>query len=614
MCGIVGYVGEDEAAPILLHSLAKLEYRGYDSAGIAVRKEDLKPMIVKAEGKLNNLIVKTDDGKAVKGNSGIGHTRWATHGLPTETNAHPHHSDDYNIIGVHNGIIENYEELKEKLIHNGYTFYSQTDTEVLIKLIDYYCKKYKRGPLDAINKTMVRARGSYALVIMCKNYPNELWFAKKGSPLIVAKGKNASYLASDVPAIIKFANQVYYVDDYECGKITKDSVTFYDLNGDDITASKELVEIDMPSNAAEKGEYPHFMIKEIEEQPKAITDTLRAYLKNGVIDFGETGLTDDILKGIKNVYIYACGSAYHTGVVAQYIMEEISGINVRVELASEFKYRNYKMRDNALCIVVSQSGETKDTHEALLKCKNMGIKTVAICNVQKSTITRDADYNLYTYAGPEIAVATTKAYSCQLIVFYLLALQFSKINNVINEKEYLGYINELQTIPSKIKTILTEKTSYQKTAGKMLYMKDVFYIGRGIDYAVCLEGALKLKEITYVNAVAYAAGELKHGTISLIDEHVGVIALATQDELYEKMKSNMVEVKSRKGRILAVVDYGKYDVEEASTSQVFLPNINNLFTASIAIIPLQLIAYYLSCAKGIDPDKPKNLAKSVTVE
>ena len=614
MCGIVGYVGVDEAAPILLHSLARLEYRGYDSAGIAVRKDKLDPMIVKAEGKLNNLIMKTNDGKSVKGNLGIGHTRWATHGLPTETNAHPHHSDDYNVIGVHNGIIENYEELKEKLKHNGYTFYSQTDTEVLIKLIDYYCKKYKQGPIDAINKAMVRARGSYAIVVMFKNYPNELWFAKKGSPLIVAKGKNASYLASDVPAIIKFANQVYYVDDYECGRITKDSVTFYDLNGDDITKNKKLVEIDIDAKMVEKGDYPHFMLKEIEEQPNAISKTLLNYLNDGNIDFSHAGLTDDILKGIKNVYIYACGSAYHTGVVAQYIMEEISGINVRVELASEFKYRNYKMRDNALCVVVSQSGETKDTHEALLKCKNMGIKTCAICNVQGSTITRDADYNLYTYAGPEIAVATTKAYSCQLIVLYLLALQFAKINGTYNENEYLGLINELQTIPSKIQGIIDQKETLQKIAGHMLYMKDVFYIGRGIDYAVCLEGALKLKEITYVNAVAYAAGELKHGTISLIDEHVGVVACATQDELYEKMKSNMVEVKSRKGRILALVDYGKYDIEEASTSQIYLPNINNLFTASIEIIPLQILAYYLSCAKGIDPDKPKNLAKSVTVE
>ena len=614
MCGIVGYVGEDEAAPILLHSLSRLEYRGYDSAGIAVRKNDLKPMIVKAEGKLSNLIMKTDDGKSVKGNSGIGHTRWATHGLPTESNAHPHHSDDYNVIGVHNGIIENYEELKEKLLHNGYKFYSQTDTEVIIKLIDYYCKKYKKGPIDAINKAMVRARGSYALVLMFKNYPGELWFAKKGSPLIVAKGKNASYLASDVPAIIKFSNQVYYVDDYECGRITKDSITFYDLNGDDITSKKELTHIDMDASTVDKGEYSHFMLKEIEEQPKAITDTLRAYLKNGEIDFSDTGLTDDILKDIKNVYIYACGSAYHTGVVAQYIMEEISGINVRVELASEFKYRNYKMRDNALCIVVSQSGETKDTHEALLKCKQMGIKTAAICNVPKSTITRDADFNLYTYAGPEIAVATTKAYSCQLIVFYLLALQFSKINNVIKENEYLGYINELQTIPSKVQQIIDRKDGFQKNVSRLLYTKDFFYIGRGIDYAVCLEGALKLKEITYVNAVAYPAGELKHGTISLIDEHVFVVACATQDELYEKMKSNMIEVKSRKGKVLAVVDYGKYDVEEASIAQEYLPNINNLFTASIAIIPMQLMAYYLSVAKGIDPDKPKNLAKSVTVE
>ena len=613
MCGIVGYVGNNDAAPVLLHGLAKLEYRGYDSAGICVRQNNLEPVIVKAEGKLKNLIDKTDSGKSLVGTSGIGHTRWATHGNPTVENAHPHHSDDYNVIGVHNGIIENYQELKDKLLRNGYTFYSETDTEVIIKLIDYYCKKYKKGPIDAINKAMVRARGSYALAIMCKNYPDQIWFAKKGSPLIVAKGNDGCYLASDVPAILKYAKNVYYPEDYECGVITKDSIKFYDLNGDELKNKKSVL-IELDADSADKRNYPHFMIKEIEEQPEVIQKTLNHYLKNDVIDFSETGLTDDFLASIRNIYIYACGSAYHTGVVAQYIMEEISGVNVRVELASEYKYIEYSQRPQSLVIAISQSGETKDTHESVLKAKERNIPTLSICNVQKSTIARSSDYNMYTYAGLEIAVATTKAYSCQLINLYLLAIKLGRLNGTINDDLYNELISDFKRIPSLVKEIIEEKNQIQRIAQNLVPMKDVFFIGRGLDYTICLEGALKLKEITYINANAYAAGELKHGTISLIDEHVGVIALDTQSKLYEKTKSNMVEVKARNGKVLAVTNYGNYNVDSVSNDQIYVPKINEYLTPSLAIISLQMLAYYASIAKGINPDKPRNLAKSVTVE
>ncbi len=613
MCGIVGYVGDDEAAPILLHGLAKLEYRGYDSAGIAVRKKELEPQIMKAEGKLINLIKKSNEGKALTGNSGIGHTRWATHGEPSETNAHPHHSDDYNIIGVHNGIIENYEELKEKLISVGYKFYSKTDTEVLIKLIDYYCKKYKKGPIDAINKTMVRARGSYAVAIMCKAYPDQVWFAKKGSPLIVAKGDNAFYLASDVPAILKYANKVYYVDDFECGCIKKDSVTFYDLNGYNITAKKELKEIEWKASAADKGKYPHYMIKEIEEQPTAIKDTIDAYVKDDRIDFSSIGLTSEYIKSLDAIYIYACGSAYHAGLAGQYLLENLTGINARVELASEFKYRNYRMRPNALSIFISQSGETKDTHEALLKCKDLGIKTLAIVNVKGSTITRSADFNAYTYAGPEIAVATTKAYSCQLIVMYLLALEIAYQKGQINTADLKHYLDEIRTIPSKAQQIIDNKEPIQHLATRFVNKRDVFFIGRGIDYALCMEGSLKFKEITYIHSEAYAAGELKHGPISLIQEGVAVVAVATQPDLLEKSISNMTEVKSREGSVVAVTTEDNV-LEKNSKYQIYVPNIDYLFAPSLTIIPLQMLAYYTSLDKGIDPDKPKNLAKSVTVE
>lgn len=614
MCGIVGYVGKDEAAPILLHGLQKLEYRGYDSAGIAVRYDTGEPVVVKAEGKLENLIEKTNDGKNLHSNCGIGHTRWATHGKPTEINAHPHYSNDYNVIGVHNGIIENFQDLKEKLIKNKYELYSETDTEVMIKIVDYYYKKYKLGPIDAINKAMVRARGSYALALMFKDYPNQIWFAKKGSPLIVAKGDDGCYLASDVPAILKYTNQVYYVDDFECGVIENGKVTFYDLNGDDITEKKELVTIDWKADATELGDFRYYMEKEIAEQPQAIKDTINAFLtKESKIDFPSLGITQEYLNSLDEIYIFACGSAYHAGVVAQYLIEDLAGVNVRVELASEFKYRNYKMNPRSLAIVISQSGETKDTYEAMLKAKEQGVKTLAICNVKGSTITRDADFNAYTYAGPEIAVATTKAYSCQLIVLYLFALFLARTKYSIKKDEYYKLISEVKEIPSKVAQVIKCKKQVQKLSARFTEKENVFFIGRGIDYAVCMEGALKLKEITYINSNAYAAGELKHGTISLIEKGVAIIAIATQPKLIEKTVSNMVEVKSREGSVVALTTKGN-EVEDSSKYQLFIPEINPLFAASLAIIPLQQLAFYTSLNKGINPDKPKNLAKSVTVE
>ena len=612
MCGIIGYVGEEDATPILLQGLQKLEYRGYDSAGIAVRNHNKDTEIIKAEGKLINLIKKVNN-NPIRGNIGLGHTRWSTHGKPTIENAHPHHSDDFNIVGVHNGIIENYQELKEKLLRHGYSFYSDTDTEVLIKLVDYYCKKYAIGPIDAINKTMVRARGSYALAIICKNHPDQIWFAKKGSPLIVAKGENGCYLASDVPAILNYSNKVYYVDDLECGCITKDNVEFFDLNGDNITAKKQLKKIEWKADSANKGIYPHFMLKEIEEQPAAIRDTIEAYINDNKIDFSSIGLSEEYLKSIDAVYIYGCGSAYHVGMIGQYIIENTTGINARVELASEFKYRNYRLRPNALSVFISQSGETKDTYEALLKCKELGVKTLAVCNVKGSTITRDADYNAYIYAGPEIAVATTKAYSCQVIVMYLLALAIAHAKGTLSCEELKNYIADIKSIPTKVQEILCNKDWLQHLSTRFVAKHDVFFIGRGIDYALCMEGSLKFKEITYIHSEAYAAGELKHGTLSLIQEGVAVVAVATQPDLLEKSISNMTEVKSREGSVVALTTEDN-EMEKNSKYQIYVPNINYLFTPSLTIIPLQLLAYYTSIGKGIDPDKPKNLAKSVTVE
>ena len=612
MCGIVGYVGNEQAAPILLNGLAKLEYRGYDSAGIAVRDGESPVEVVKAKGRLKALEEKTNNGLAIKGTCGIGHTRWATHGEPSENNAHPHISDDYNVVGVHNGIIENYQELKDKLVKNGYEFYSSTDTEVAIKLIDYYYKKYEHTPVDAINHAMVRIRGSYAFAIMFKEYPDEIYVARKDSPMILGVSDGNCYVGSDVPAILNYTRNVYYIGNMEIGRLADGNITFYNLDGDEI--EKELVEIKWDAEAAEKGGYEHFMMKEIHEQPKAIADTLNSVLKDGKLDLSAVELSDEEIKKISQIYIVACGSAYHVGVVAQYVMEDLAKIPVRVELASEFRYRKPLLDPDGLVIVISQSGETADSLAVLRLAKDKGLRTLGIVNVVGSSIAREADNVFYTLAGPEISVATTKAYSTQLIAAYCLAIQFARVRGEITDDVYSTYLEELKTIPDKIEKILEDKERIQWFAAKVANSKDIFFIGRGIDYAVSLEGSLKLKEISYIHSEAYAAGELKHGTISLIEDNILVIGVLTQSELYEKTISNMVECKSRGAYLMGLTTYGKYEVEDTVEFTVYIPKIDEHFAASLAVVPLQLLGYYVSVAKGLDVDKPRNLAKSVTVE
>ena len=612
MCGIVGFTGHRQAAPVLLDGLAKLEYRGYDSAGIAVRDGEKDVEIVKAKGRLRVLAEKTNDGTAMHGTCGIGHTRWATHGDPSELNAHPHCSDDRNVVGVHNGIIENYQELREKLQHKGYNFYSDTDTEVAIKLIDYYYKKYEHTPVDAINHAMVRIRGSYALAIMFRDYPEEIYAARKDSPMIIGVADGESFVASDVPAILKYTRNVYYIGNMELCRLQKGNVTFYNLDGDEI--EKDLVEIQWDAEAAEKAGFEHFMMKEIHEQPKAIRDTINSVVRDGKIDLSGVGITEEEIQKLQQIYIVACGSAYHVGVAAQYVIEELAQIPVRVELASEFRYRRMLFAPNSLVIIVSQSGETADSLAALREAKTHGIKTLAIVNVVGSTIAREADHVFYTLAGPEIAVATTKAYSTQLIASYIISIEFARVREMIDEDRAAELIAELQTIPDKIEKLLEDKERIQWFAAKQMNAQNMFFIGRGIDYAVSLEGSLKMKEISYIHSEAYAAGELKHGTISLIEPGTLVIGVLTQQDLYEKTVSNMVECKSRGAYLMALTTYGNYSIEDCAEFVIYIPKTDPLFAASLAVIPLQLMGYYVSVAKGLDVDKPRNLAKSVTVE
>lgn len=612
MCGIVGFTGNRQAAPILLDGLEKLEYRGYDSAGIAVRDGERPVEVVKAKGRLRVLAEKTNDGESLLGCCGIGHTRWATHGEPSETNAHPHITDDGNVVGVHNGIIENYQELKEKLLKKGYSFYSETDTEVAIKLIDYYYKKYLGTPVDAINHAMVRIRGSYALAVMFQDYPGEIYAARKDSPMIIGVEDGECYLASDVPAILKYTRKVYYIGNLEIGRLQKGNVTFYNIDGDEI--EKELKEITWDAEAAEKGGYEHFMMKEIHEQPKAVADTINSVVKDGAIDLTAVGLTEEQIRDISQIYIVACGSAYHVGVAAQYVIEDLARIPVRVELASEFRYRRPLMDPKGLVIIISQSGETADSLAALREAKAKGIRTLAIVNVVGSSIAREADNVFYTLAGPEIAVATTKAYSTQLIACYTLALQFAYVRQELEESEYSSMIAEMQTLPDKISKILEEKERLQWFAAKYSAANDIFFIGRGIDYAISLEGSLKLKEISYIHSEAYAAGELKHGTISLIEDGTLVIGVLTQQSLFEKTVSNMVECKSRGAYLMGLTTYGNYAIEDTADFVTYIPKTDEHFATSLAVIPLQLLAYYVAVARGLDVDKPRNLAKSVTVE
>ena len=608
MCGIVGYIGNEQAAPILLEGLEKLEYRGYDSAGIAVYN-GTEIQSVKARGRLKVLYDITRGGASLPGNAGIGHTRWATHGEPTDANAHPHFNKDYTIAVVHNGIIENYIKLKKKLESRGYEFRSETDTEVIVQMLDYY---YKGDPLDAITKVMHRMEGSYALGIMFLDHPGEIYATRKDSPLIVGQGKDGNFIASDVPAILKYTREVFYIENEEVICLTDHSLKFYNIDHEELDKLPVTIEWDM--NAAEKGGYAHFMLKEMHEQPKAVADTLNPRLRDGQIVIEELGMTDEEIRQIRKIYIVACGSAYHTGVTAKYVFEGLARIPVEVDLASEFRYRNPIFEDNTLVIVVSQSGETADTLAALREARAHGVKVLGIVNVVGSSIAREADNVMYTWAGPEIAVATTKAYSTQLIAQYLLAIKFAQAKGLLGTQEVEQMVSELKQLPEQISLLLSHKESVQKFANRYLAAEHVFFIGRGIDYAISLEGSLKLKEISYIHSEAYAAGELKHGTISLIEEGRLVVAVLTQPELYKKTISNIVEVKSRGAFVMAVTNVGNTEVEKVADYVIYVPQTNPYFANSLAVIPLQLFGYYVSIGKGLDVDKPRNLAKSVTVE
>ena len=610
MCGITGYIGKKQAAPILLRGLEKLEYRGYDSAGIAVRENsapDAKINIVKAKGRLKALLEKTDCGRAVPGLCGIGHTRWATHGEPSELNAHPHCTDDLSVVLVHNGIIENYQEIREKLTKSGYRFYSQTDTEAAVKLIDSYYKQ-SGEPLTAISQAMLRIRGSYAFAMMFRDFPDSLFVARKDSPLIIGQNGDGCYIASDVPAILDSTRTVYYIGNLEMAQLTAGAVHFYNIDREEI--EKEPVQIQWDAESAEKGGYAHFMLKEIHEQPQAVRDTIQSYLnEQGEIDLSAASLDDDFLRQLERIYFVACGSAYHVGAAAKYVIEAMTDLPVEIDLASEFRYRDPKLVKNSLVVVVSQSGET-----ALRLAKDKGVPVLGIVNVVGSSIARESDYLLYTYAGPEISVATTKAYSAQLAAVYLLSTKLAQVRGCIDEQRCRALIGELQALPEKIQRVLEDKERIQWFASKYANAHDIFFIGRGLDYAISLEGSLKMKEISYIHSEAYAAGELKHGTISLVEDGTLVIGVATQQALFEKTVSNLVEVKSRGAYLMGLTSFGSYAIEDTVDFAVYVPKTEPCFAASLAVVPLQLMGYYVSVAKGLDVDKPRNLAKSVTVE
>lgn len=608
MCGIVGYIGNEQAAPILLDGLAKLEYRGYDSAGLAVYDgNDIE--VVKAKGRLQALRDLTGDGSGVKGTLGIGHTRWATHGEPSVSNAHPHFNRDKSIAVVHNGIIENYQPLKEKMIGKGYQFVSDTDTEVVAHLLDYY---YNGNPLQAVEKVMHRVQGSYALGVLFKDFPDKMYAVRKDSPLIVGTSEKGNFIASDVPAILKYTRDVYFIENREICELSQEGIRFYNEDMEPITKETRTIEWDI--EAAEKGGYEHFMLKEIYEQPKAVLDTISPRIKDDRIVLDELNMSEEEMKALKRIYIIGCGSAYHVGVTGKYVLEKLTRIPVEVDLASEFRYRNPILEKDSMVIVISQSGETADSLAALRKAQELGVKVLGVVNVVGSTIAREADNVLYTWAGPEISVATTKAYSTQLSALYLLAVMLGELRGTISGTEYQELLTELRSLPDKIQEILGDKERIQWFASKYANAQDVFFLGRGVDYATSLEGSLKLKEISYIHSEAYAAGELKHGTISLIEDGILTVAVVTQPDLYEKMISNIVEVRTRGGYIFTLTNKGNCVMEDNSDFTVYIPKTHPCFAPSLAVIPLQLFGYYVSVAKGLDVDKPRNLAKSVTVE
>lgn len=608
MCGIVGYIGKREAAPIILDGLSKLEYRGYDSAGMAIF-DGKQINIMKAMGRLSVLENLTKGGETMKGTMGIGHTRWATHGEPSDVNSHPHFNKEGTIAVVHNGIIENYLSLREKLTGKGYEFITETDTETIAHLIDYY---YKGDPLDAITKVMHRVEGSYAFGIIFADHPNQLYAARKESPLIVGKSGEDCFIASDVPAILKHTRDVYYINNKEVVCLEKNKISFFSEDREEL--QKESVHIDWDAAAAEKGGYEYFMLKEIHEQPKTVRETISPRIKNNDIVIEELNMSDEDIRNLRRIHIVACGSAYHAGVSGKYAMEGLARIPVNVDLASEFRYRNPLLDKEDMVIVISQSGETADTRAAMEEAQKRGCKVLAIVNVVGSSIARGADSVMYTWAGPEISVATTKAYSAQLVSLYMLAMKFALIKGTISKEEFGEMLQDLERLPQQIEKLLGTKNELQRFANMYIAARNVFFIGRGMDYAISLEASLKLKEISYVHSEAYAAGELKHGTISLIEENTLVVALATQEDIYLKTLSNMKEVKTRGAFVYAVTNEGHTDIEAEADYVSYIPKTNKYFANSLAIIPLQLFAYYISLGKGFDVDHPRNLAKSVTVE
>lgn len=625
MCGIVGYVGVRQAAPILLDGLGRLEYRGYDSAGIAVRDEQSAHIeVVKAKGRLTNLMQMTDSGRAVSGTCGIGHTRWATHGEPSALNAHPHYSKEKRVVIVHNGIIENYQELRESLVRKGYTFSTQTDTEAAALLLDsYYAESGAPTPreraLEAIRRMMIRVRGSYALGILFGDQPGVLYAARKDSPLIIGRceGENEGHvLASDVPAVLGYTRRVVYIDNLEIACLTREELHICNIDGEEL--EKPFVEIRWDAAAAEKDGFEHFMMKEIHEQPRAVRDTLSPRIREEeggrVIDLSDSGMTDEALSGVRRVLLIGCGSAYHVGMAARTVIEQLARVPADAELASEFRYRGPILEEGTLAIVISQSGETADSLAALRLCRERGVPTLAVVNVVGSSIAREADAVLYTWAGPEISVATTKAYSTQLAALYLVAVKLAALRGSIDDAREQALIAELLALPEKIERALADKERLQWFANKMAACRDVFFIGRGLDYAISMEGSLKLKEISYIHSEAYAAGELKHGAISLIEDGVLVVGVATQPELFAKTVSNLTEARSRGAYLMGLTPYGQYAIEDTVNFTVYVPRTEALFATSLAVVPLQLLAYYISCARGLDVDKPRNLAKSVTVE
>ena len=608
MCGIVGYVGSHQAAPILLDGLSKLEYRGYDSEGIAVFDGE-KIQMQKVMGRLKVLEELTHGGETMPGTLGIGHTRWATHGCPSDTNAHPHFNKEHTIVVVHNGIIENYAKLKLKLEDKGYEFLSETDTEVLVHLLTEY---YDGDPISAIEKVMRRVEGSYALGIMFLDHPHHIYAARKDSPLIVGSSSMGNLIASDVPAVLKYTRDVYYMENEEIACLSEEHIYFYNIDGDELKKSATRIEGDI--DAAEKGGYEHFMLKEIYEQPKAVRDTISPRLKENDVEIEELGMTDEEIRAVGKITIVACGSAYHAGVTGKYVLEGMARIPVEVDLASEFRYRNPIYQEGTLAIIISQSGETADSLAALREAKAHGVRVLGIVNVVGSSIAREADNVMYTWAGPEISVATTKAYSAQIAALYLLAMKFAKVRGTISQEEFMNLKSDLEQLPEQIESLLGMKEKIQRFANRYLAAGSMFFIGRGIDYAIALEGSLKLKEISYVHSEAYAAGELKHGTISLIEDGTLVVAIATQEQLYPKTISNIVEVKTRGAFVMAVTNFGHKEIEKTADYVIYIPKTNEYFTNSLAIIPLQLFGYYVSLGRGLDVDKPRNLAKSVTVE